>query len=147
MGAVNNFIGANFILGMANLSYPSYTIERWHTVLVAYLICVIAMVSNIYAARVLDKLSRFILIWNIVSFFIVIITVLATNDKKQNASFVFSDFQNFTGFGFSYTAVLGIVQSAFGMCKSDRLAKNAFWCSLFLLDHLFSERNANYTWP
>lgn len=28
MGAVNNFIGANFILGTANLSNPNYVIER-----------------------------------------------------------------------------------------------------------------------
>jgi choline transport protein len=119
MGATNNFIGANFILGMANLTYPSYTIERWHTCLVAFAICFMATFSNIYAARILDKLSKFILVWNIVSFFVVIITILATNNNKQSGSFVFSDFQNFTGFGFSYTAVLGIVQSAFGMCCYD----------------------------
>jgi amino acid transporter len=119
MGAVNNFIGANFLLGMANLSYPSYTIKRWHTVLVAYLICFLATFSNIFAAKFLDRLSRFILVWNICSFFVVIITILATNDNKQSGSFVFGDFQNFTGFGFSYTAVLGIVQSAFGMCCYD----------------------------
>jgi choline transport protein len=83
MGATNNFIGANFILGMANLAHPDYVIERWHTCLVCFLICVMATVSNIYAARILDKLSKFILIWNIASFFIVIITILATNDHKQ----------------------------------------------------------------
>ncbi|KAK5077711.1 hypothetical protein LTR16_008710, partial [Cryomyces antarcticus] len=36
MGAVNNFIAANFILGMANLANQDYVIERWHTVLVSY---------------------------------------------------------------------------------------------------------------
>jgi hypothetical protein len=46
---------------------------------------------------------------------VVIVTILAMNDNKQSASFVFSDFQNFTGFSASYTAILGIVQSAFGM--------------------------------
>jgi hypothetical protein len=115
MGAVNNFIAANFVLGMANLTNPEYAIQRWHTVLVTYLIAIVAMLSNIFLARILNNLSRFILLWNIVSFFVVIITVVACNDNKQSASFVFSDFQNFTGFGNSYAAVLGIVQSAFGM--------------------------------
>lgn len=119
MGALNNFVGANFILGMANLSYPDYVIQRWHTVLVAYLVCAVATISNIYLARQLHKLSTFILCWNIISFFVVIITILACNDNKRSAKFVFSDFQNFTGFGFGYTAVLGIVQSAFGMCCYD----------------------------
>ncbi|KIW04598.1 uncharacterized protein PV09_04346 [Verruconis gallopava] len=119
MGATNNFIGANFILGMANLANPDYVIERWHTVLVTYLIAFLAMTSNIFLTKFLDRLSRFILVWNIVSFFVVIITILACNDNKQSASFVFSDFQNFTGFSSSYTAILGIVQSAFGMCCYD----------------------------
>ncbi|KAF2431563.1 GABA permease [Tothia fuscella] len=119
MGATNNFIAANFVLGMAQITHPEYVIERWHTCLVAFLICGITTLSNIYLVRILDKLSKSILIWNIASFSIVIITILATNKHKQSASFVFSDFQNFTGFSASYTAVIGIVQSAFGMCCYD----------------------------
>jgi choline transport protein len=40
MGATNNFIGANFILGPANLTFPDYEIQRWHTVLVTYLMAI-----------------------------------------------------------------------------------------------------------
>ena len=92
MGATNNFIGANFILGQANLSFPEYTIERWHTVLVAYLIAFIGAAVNIYGPHLFDRLSRIMLFWNILSFIIVVITILATNDHKQSASFVFKDF-------------------------------------------------------
>ncbi|MCJ1437305.1 hypothetical protein MMC27_006691 [Xylographa pallens] len=119
MGATNNFIGANFILGMANLSYPSYVIERWHTALLSYAIAIMAAIGNIYGPHLLDKISRGMMIWNIVSFIIVIITILATNDHKQTPSFVFHDFQNFTGFGTGFTAILGLLQSAFGMCCYD----------------------------
>lgn len=119
MGAVNNFIVANFILGISNLSNPDFTIERWHTVLLSYLICIIAATSNIFLPHILDKLSRGILIWNICSFFICFITILACNDHKQSPSFVFRDFSNSTGFSASYTAILGILQSAFGMCCYD----------------------------
>lgn len=116
MGATNNFIGANFILGMANLSFPAYTIERWHTALLSYAIALSATTANIYGPHLLDRISRGMMIWNIVSFFIVVIVILATNDHKQSPSFVFHDFQNFTGFGTGYTAILGLLQSAFGMC-------------------------------
>ncbi|CAF9928795.1 MAG: hypothetical protein ALECFALPRED_004143 [Alectoria fallacina] len=116
MGATNNFIGANFILGQANLSFPSYTIERWHTVLLAYLIALISTGVNIYGPHLLDRISRFIFLWNILSFVIVVITILATNDHKQPASFVFHDFQNFTGFSTGFAAILGLLQSSFGMC-------------------------------
>ena len=121
MGATNNFIGANFVLGMANLSYPSYVIERWHTALLSYAIAIMAAIANIYGPHLLDKISRGMMIWNIVSFFIVIITILATNDHKQTPSFVFHDFQNFTGFGTGFTAILGLLQSAFGMCEHPPL--------------------------
>ena len=114
MGATNNFVGANFILGQANLSFPTYTIERWHTVLVAYLIALLSATINIFGSHILDRLSRFILAWNILSFLIVIITILATNDHKQPASFVFSEFQNFTGFSTGFAAILGLLQSSFG---------------------------------
>ncbi|OJD32257.1 gaba permease [Diplodia corticola] len=119
MGAVNNFICANFILGMANLSNPNYTIERWHTVLVTYLICTLATLSNIFLPHLLNRISKAILLWNICSFLACTITILATNTDKQPASFVFSSFQNTTGFPASYAAILGILQSAFGMCCYD----------------------------
>ena len=89
MGSTNAFIASNFILGMANLSNPTFVIERWHTVLVGYLICIIAALFNIFGPSLLNKLSKTILCWNIFSFFVVIITLLATNDHKQPASFVF----------------------------------------------------------
>jgi choline transport protein len=88
MGATNNFIGANFILGMANLSHPDYVIERWHTVLVSWLIAILAAIVNIYLPRLLNKISTGALCWNILTFFVVIITILSTNDHKQSSSFV-----------------------------------------------------------
>ncbi|KAF2114091.1 GABA permease [Lophiotrema nucula] len=119
MGAVNNFIAANFVLGTAQLNNPDYTIERWHTVLVAYMIAVVAAISNIFGPHLLNKISKGILVWNITAFLVCFITILATNDHKQPASFVFSKFQNSTGFSNSYTAILGLLQSAFGMCCYD----------------------------
>lgn len=103
------------MLGMANLNNPSYTIERWHCVLVTYLIAICAALANIYLSRFLNQISTFAVIWNILSFFVVIITILATQDNKQSASFVFSDFQNDTGFASSGMAVMiGLLQTLFG---------------------------------
>ena len=119
MGAVNNFITANFILGAANLNNPDYVIERWHTVLVAWAVAAFALAFNIFTPHLLDKVSKGFLLWNICSFLIIVITILAVNDHKQPASFVFKDFQNFTGFGTAYTGLLGLLQTSFGMCCYD----------------------------
>jgi amino acid transporter len=119
MGATNNFVAANFVIGTAQLNHPEYVIERWHTVLVTYLIAIIATLSNIFLPSILNKLSKGILVWNICAFLVCTITILAMNDHKQSASFVFSKFQNSTGFNGPYTAILGLLQSAFGMCCYD----------------------------
>lgn len=114
MGATNNFITANFVLGMGNLVFPTYAIQRWQTVLLTYLITLIAGSFNIFAPRLLERLSKAILCWNILSFVVVIVTMLACNDHKQDASFVFVDFQNETGFNPAMGTIIGLLQSFFG---------------------------------
>ena len=123
MGATNNFIGANFVLGLAVLNNPNYVIQRWHTVLLTYLIALVSAASNLTLSRFFNKLSTSILIWNVGSFFVVIITILATNKNKQSASFVFTEFQNDTGFASGGMAVMiGLLQSFFGMCCYDAVS-------------------------
>lgn len=119
MGATNNSIASNFVLGMANLVFPDYEIERWQTVLVAYLVAFVSAGINIWGSHLLHRISKFILIWNVGSFIVVTITLLVTNDHKQPASFVFQDFQNTTGWGTGMAAVIGILQACFGMCCYD----------------------------
>jgi choline transport protein len=119
MGAVVNFIASGFILAMAVLNNPEYEITRWQSTLVAYAVAIAALSLNVFCPQMLHKMTNFFLIWNMGSFLIILVTILATNDHKQTPSFVFSEFQNFTGFNKSYAAILGLLQSAFGMCCYD----------------------------
>ncbi|GLB05163.1 hypothetical protein AtubIFM57258_011199 [Aspergillus tubingensis] len=119
MGSANNSFAANFILGQANLVYPGYVIERWHTVLVTYAVAIWALLVNIFLPHLLNRLSRAILLWNVCSFIIIVVVLLATNKDKQDAAFVFQDFQNTTGFGSAMATMVGILQSFFGMCCYD----------------------------
>lgn len=119
MGAVNNSIASNYILGQANLVFHQYTIERWHTVLVAWAVGLFALAVNVFMPHALHGLSRLILLWNIGTFVVVIVTLLATNDHKQDASFVFYQFENLTGFSSALAVMIGVVQSIFGMCCYD----------------------------
>ncbi|KAG8531391.1 uncharacterized protein KY384_003020 [Bacidia gigantensis] len=119
MSATVNFFVANFALGMATLSYPEYVIERWHVVLLTWLVMLFSVTLNIFSRKLFDRLSTYILFWNIISLIAILITILTTNQDKKPARFVFSDFQNFTGFGASYAAIIGLLQSCFGMCCYD----------------------------
>jgi choline transport protein len=92
MGATNSFIGAKFILGQANLVNPSYAIERWHTVLTAYAITLLATFANMWGSRILDRISKGLPVFNVVAFIVTVVTILACNTNKQSASFVFKDF-------------------------------------------------------
>jgi choline transport protein len=117
-GAANGFIGADFVLGIAQLCHPSYTIERWHTCLVAYLVLILAAAVNIWGRHLLEKMGRIMIIFNLVSFVVVIVIVLAMDKNKQSGAFVFKDFQNFSGFSTAYASLLGILQAAFGMSRN-----------------------------
>jgi choline transport protein len=119
MGATNSFIGANFVLGQANLVYPDFEIQRWHTVLLAYLFTVLATVINLWGPRLLNKISKAGLIINFVTFIAIIIILAICNPNKQPVSFVFQDFQNLTGFGTAMAGIIGILQPAYGMCCSE----------------------------
>ena len=123
-GAVNNFIGANFLLGMANLSYPSYTIQRWHTSVVTYGIILMTGTVNIFFPKILNKLSKGILVWNITSFFVIIITLLVCtgvkkSDSFQSASFVFTEFRNETGLSPALGVIAGLLQTFYSLCCFD----------------------------
>jgi choline transport protein len=111
------------VLGMAQLANPSYTIERWHTCLLCYFVLIIAALVNIFGRFLLDKLGRVMIVFNLVSFVVVIAVILAMDDHKQNAEFVFVTFQNTTGFKNSYAALLGVLQAAFGMTGYDATAR------------------------
>lgn len=119
MGATNNIISANFILGMANVVFPEFIIQRWQTTLVAYCIAFMSTAINLWGSSLLHRISSFTLVFNVVSFFIVMIVLLAMNDHKQDSSFVFQKFENSSGWGFSMAAIVGVLQSCFGMCCYD----------------------------
>ena len=106
-GAANGFVGANFVLGMAQLANPSYTIERWHTCLLCYFLLIIAAAVNIWGRHLLDNMGKIMIIFNLLSFVVVIVVILAMDDHKQSADFVFVDFNNETGFGTGTFAFVG----------------------------------------
>lgn len=118
-GAANGFIGANFVLGMAQLANPSFTIERWHTCLLCYLLLAIAAAVNIWGRHLLDRMGKVMIVFNLLSFVVVVVVILAMDGQKQSAEFVFKDFNNTTGFGTGYASLLGILQAAFGMTGYD----------------------------
>src|ERR1700761_836168 len=67
-------------------------------------------------------MGKIMITFNLLSFIVVIVVILAKDTDKATAAFVFKDFNNNTGFGNSYASLLGILQAAFGMTGYDATA-------------------------
>ena len=87
---------------MAQLANPSFTIDRWHTCLLCYLVLIFAAAVNIWGRNLLERMGKIMVVFNLLSFVIVIIAILVMDDHKQDARFVFVDFHNTTGFSTGY---------------------------------------------
>ena len=57
--------------------------------MVSWVAVILAASINIFLPRLMNKLSTAALCWNVLTFGVVIITILTTNDHKQSTSFVF----------------------------------------------------------
>lgn len=122
IGAANNFISANFVLGMAVLANDGYEIERWHVVLCSYCIILVTGLVNVIIPRALDRLGKAMFVWNLASFVIIIVTLLATTKNKADPEFVFTILRNDTGLSDGLGVMAGLLQSFFGMCCYDAAA-------------------------
>ncbi|KAJ5089545.1 GABA permease [Penicillium argentinense] len=112
MSAVNNTFASNYILGQSNLfsqiydrkmAHGSSRVGCRHVCLGCKCFCAAPSPSAISFSSAMKhfELRR------------------STNDHKRDATFVFQDFENLTGFGSSMAIMVGILQSFFGMCCYD----------------------------
>ncbi|OQV03042.1 hypothetical protein CLAIMM_08142 [Cladophialophora immunda] len=86
-GAANGFIGASFVLGMAQIAHPDFVIERWHTCLVCYLVLILAAAVNVWGRHLLNKMGKVMITFNLLSFVVIIIVILAKDQHKASAAF------------------------------------------------------------
>ncbi|KAI0838749.1 amino acid transporter [Hypoxylon sp. FL0890] len=113
------FFAAQFIQAAAVIaSNGSYTIEAWSTYLIFLAIVVFTTGSNIYGNRILGRWNDAALYWSLLGVVIISIVLLATSDKND-AWFVFAEFQNETGWSDGMAWILGLLQSALSLIGFD----------------------------
>ncbi|KAL5092270.1 hypothetical protein Trisim1_002157 [Trichoderma cf. simile WF8] len=139
LASVTNFVAA-MILGIAQLSYPEYTITRWHTWLVFVAITWLAVGFNVFCTKWLPPWNKFmrkqssrhhtqsVPLLTHPSVYFSIITMTATTvtlfacaaPNFQTAKFVFTDTTNSTGWsndGFAF--LLAILNALYGFLGGD----------------------------
>ena len=100
--------------GLVGLSYPDYQPERYRTTLIFMAVVLLSFTINQWASRILPILENLIMFFHILFFFIVIIVVAIIPPERNSAQFVFTFFQNQTGWENDGVAwCLGMLTSAY----------------------------------
>ena len=96
--ATGGLLGSQLVVGVIALYDPTYSAQRWQQFLIYIGYTVFAFLVNAFANKLLPHVNKTALIWSLGGFAIICITVLATSSPNYaDASFVFTDFVNQTG--------------------------------------------------
>ncbi|KAH8889439.1 amino acid transporter [Thozetella sp. PMI_491] len=113
------FFASQFISAAAVIaSDGAYEIEAWKTYLIFMAILTFTTVANIWGNKILGRWNDAALYWSIFAVVIISIVLLATS-KKTDASFVFTEFENETGWPDGISWILGLLQSALSLIGFD----------------------------
>jgi choline transport protein len=103
-----NFFVAGSILDIASLWNESYEIQTWHTYLLHILLCIIAFLATSRFPDAIGRLGVSVLVLSIVGFVASLVTLLAVQETKQSADFVFTQWTNVSGWSDGWAAFIGI---------------------------------------
>ncbi|KAH8691560.1 amino acid/polyamine transporter I [Talaromyces proteolyticus] len=113
------FFAAQFISAAAVMaSNNRYVIESWKTYLIFLAILTFTTGSNIWGNKILGRWNDAALYWSILAVAVISIVLLATS-SKTDAEFVFTRFQNETGWPDGIAWILGLLQSALSLIGFD----------------------------
>ncbi|KAL2207051.1 amino acid transporter [Sarocladium strictum] len=116
---VQAFFGAQIICAAAVIaSNGTYAVTQWSTYLIFLAILTFGTAGNIWGNRILGRYNDAALAWSILGAVIIAIILLAMSDKTD-ASFVFTDFNNETGWPDGVAWILGLLQSVLSLVGID----------------------------
>lgn len=111
--AINAYLAATEIQGLAILNYPSYTPERWHGTLMMIAVTGVAVIFNTVLIKRLPLIEGVILLLHIFGFFAILIPLWVTSPRKPPSE-VFFNFQDNGDWGsIAGACVLGILSPVF----------------------------------
>lgn len=85
------------IQGLLILNYETYQSERWHGTLIYWALVGFGAIVNIWGPRLISLMESASMLIHVLAFIGNFVTIWACSSAKQSASFVFTFFQNNTG--------------------------------------------------
>jgi amino acid transporter len=119
------YIMSELIVQMYSLYHPNYVIQPWHIFVTLVLITWICIAVTIFFNKFLPYLQQFGLFIIIVGGTITIIVVAAMPERHASSSFVWSDWNNATGWGSGVAFLTGVLNGAFTIGTPDSVTHMA----------------------
>ena len=109
------FSGGQLILSAIGLWNEAYVPAVWHVVLMYWGVLLIALFTNIFAAKHLNLINTVCVYWTAASVLIILVTVLTmAKAGRRNAAYVFTEFDaTRAGWAPGWAFFVGLLQSAY----------------------------------
>ncbi|KAF8848814.1 choline transport protein [Acephala macrosclerotiorum] len=119
------YIMSELVVQMYGLYHPSYVIQPWHLFVALVLITWICIAITIFFNKYLPYLQQFGLFVVLVGGLATIIVVAAMPKQHASNSFVWSDWNNETGWGSGFAFLAGVLNGAFTIGTPDAVTHMA----------------------
>lgn len=114
------FLAGTMVQGLIVLNDPTYVFKRWHGTLLYWAILVVALVINIWGSRILPHVEYATMVLHVALFIVLLVVICVVSPTKNSATFVFTDFENETGWRNDGVAwCVGMLSSAYVLVGYD----------------------------
>ncbi|KAF8487943.1 amino acid transporter [Gautieria morchelliformis] len=124
-GCSGNLSAALYIASLAEVG-TGVTLKRVEVAAIAWGINILSGIINTFGTRAIGAVSKFNLWWTLGGTLFLVISLLAKAPHKNSAQFVFTDLENFTGWGNSgFVVLLGFLQAVYTLEGCETAAQVA----------------------
>ncbi|KAF5251768.1 hypothetical protein FANTH_3378 [Fusarium anthophilum] len=115
------FLAGTQIQGLLVLNYPdSYVFQRWHGTLLFWAVLLGSACICIFCSNKLPLIEKLTLVLHVTFFIAIIVTMAVTSPTKHSAEWVFSHFENNSGWGNDAVAwSIGLLSSCYVLIGYD----------------------------
>ncbi|PCH07908.1 Amino acid/polyamine transporter I [Penicillium occitanis (nom. inval.)] len=114
------FLAATMIQGLMILNLPSYEPQRWHGTLLYWALVGLSTIINIWGSRLLSVVEGLSLFVHLAAFLANFIIILVVTPAKNSASFVFTLYENNSGWSSDGVAwSIGMLSSCYVLTGFD----------------------------
>ncbi|KAJ3788430.1 amino acid transporter [Lentinula aff. detonsa] len=118
-GTSGNLTVALFMASLAEVG-SGRTLTRLEITAIAWGINILSGLINTIGTKAIGRMSTFNIWWTLGGTFVLVITLLVKAPVKNSAEFVFTDFENFTGWNSKgFVVLLGFLQAVYSLEGSE----------------------------